>query len=200
MHYWMYHPDFVNTPNPTPAPTPSGGSGSSSSSTTNAMNTTQPTDMEASSTVASPPINTATAADDDVDTNTSRAIPSATGTASTATANTAAAIAATSSTTCWLCLPSVNDCEARVRRCLMEQFRSTHAHVCTGYLQKYFEGGEQQGQYYAKPSESDVDTQERKNRRMAQIAEVVFDNVSGFTGYGMVLKVTNGLYLTIFSD
>ena len=184
MHYWMYHPDFVNTPNPTPAPTPSGGS--SSSSTTNAMNMTQPTDVAVDAETA----------------NTGTVIPTSnasTGNASTATSNTAAATAtatataATSSTTCWLCLPSVNDCEARVRRCLMEQFRSTHAHVCTGYLQKYFQGGEQQGQYYAKPSESDVDTQERKNRRMAQIAEVVFDNVSGFTGYGMVLKVTSDL-------
>ena len=74
----------------------------------------------------------------------------------------------------------------------MEQFRSAHAHVCTGYLETYFEGGERQGQYYPKPSDSDsdVDTQERKNKRMVQLAEVVYDNVSGLTGYGMVLKVT----------
>ena len=119
-----------------------------------------------------------------------------TSTAAASTAATNPTVTATtpsinsSSTPCWLCLPSVHDCEARVRVCLMEQFRSAHAHVCTGYLETYFEGGERQGQYYPKPSDSDVDTQERKNKRMVQLAEVVYDNVSGLTGYGMVLKVT----------
>ena len=37
--------------------------------------------------------------------------------------------------------------------------------------------------------DNDIDTPERKNRRMTQLAEVVYDNVSGLTGYGMVLKV-----------
>ena len=153
--------------------------------------------------------------------------------ASTTTTATAISEKLNSTTPCWLCLPANNNCEARVRQCLMEQFRSAHTHVCTGYLEKYFQGGEQQGQYYPKPSkyrpflmttcyikahgpiivtfvlmilaydpfdallfpppsllgDNDVDTPERKNRRMAQVAEVVYDNVAGFTGYGMVLKV-----------
>ena len=81
----------------------------------------------------------------------------------------------------------------------MEQFRSAHAHVCTGYLEKYFQGGEKQGYYYPKPSDNDIDTPERRNRRMVQLAEVVYDNVSDLTGYGMVLKVkTHKHVLNVF--
>ena len=72
----------------------------------------------------------------------------------------------------------------------MENFRATHVHSLDSYLDLYFAGGEAQLFFYPKPSEVDDDSDQRKNLRRLQVAEVVLDQVADLTGFKMVFKVS----------